>query len=399
VRGNGPRGLLSSHVVALLQEQLPAVGQLTLAVITDEVPEYSTTLSGDLGRTIEGAISTALHMFLQVVDAADDDPDAHAPLESARRGAYDLGRGEARSGRTANALLAAYRIGARISWRELSSTAVAQGTPAEVLVKFAELVFAFIDELSAASVAGHTDELASSGRLQQQRRERLGRALITGVARETLDDLAEQAAWAVPKTLTAVVVPASRVHDALVQLDPRTLDVPGDVAEVAVAEPVHVLLVPDAVKTRGRLLEIVASRGASVGPARPWSDVAESLSLALRARDLLGAAGDATLDANDHLDALVVGADLGALRDLRERALAPLSGLTPASAERLTETLQAWLLHLGRRGEIAEALHIHAQTVRYRMTQLRELYGDALEDPATVQSLTIALALDPAISD
>jgi DNA-binding PucR family transcriptional regulator len=30
--------------------------------------------------------------------------------------------------------------------------------------------------------------------------------------------------------------------------------------------------------------------------------------------------------------------------------------------------------------------------VRYRMGQLRELYGDGLEDPATVLALTVALA-------
>jgi hypothetical protein len=30
--------------------------------------------------------------------------------------------------------------------------------------------------------------------------------------------------------------------------------------------------------------------------------------------------------------------------------------------------------------------------VRYRMGQLRELYGDRLDDPATVRDLTIALA-------
>ena len=33
-----------------------------------------------------------------------------------------------------------------------------------------------------------------------------------------------------------------------------------------------------------------------------------------------------------------------------------------------------------------------AQTVRYRMNQLRELYGDALEDPQSVLMLTLALA-------
>ena len=38
---------------------------------------------------------------------------------------------------------------------------------------------------------------------------------------------------------------------------------------------------------------------------------------------------------------------------------------------------------------------MHPQTVRYRMTQLRELYGDRLDDPASVLELTIALAESP----
>jgi DNA-binding PucR family transcriptional regulator len=49
------------------------------------------------------------------------------------------------------------------------------------------------------------------------------------------------------------------------------------------------------------------------------------------------------------------------------------------------------LLHHGRREDIAAALFVHPQTVRYRMQQLRDLYGDRLEDPETVLALTVAL--------
>ena len=34
---------------------------------------------------------------------------------------------------------------------------------------------------------------------------------------------------------------------------------------------------------------------------------------------------------------------------------------------------------------------MHPQTVRYRMGQLRDLYGDKLDDPDTVLALTLAL--------
>ena len=40
-------------------------------------------------------------------------------------------------------------------------------------------------------------------------------------------------------------------------------------------------------------------------------------------------------------------------------------------------------------------LFVHPQTVRYRMGQLREAYGDGLDDPETVLALTVALACSP----
>ena len=63
----------------------------------------------------------------------------------------------------------------------------------------------------------------------------------------------------------------------------------------------------------------------------------------------------------------------------------------PATAERLAETLRSWLLHQGRRDDVAADLFVHAQTVRYRMGQIRELFGDRLDDPRVVLDLTIAL--------
>jgi DNA-binding PucR family transcriptional regulator len=88
----------------------------------------------------------------------------------------------------------------------------------------------------------------------------------------------------------------------------------------------------------------------------------------------------------------VLTADIEALDDLRARALAPLASLKPATAERLAETLRSWLLHQGRREDVAADLVVHPQTVRYRMTQIRELYGDRLTDPESVLELTLALA-------
>ncbi|MCC5948169.1 MAG: helix-turn-helix domain-containing protein [Nitriliruptoraceae bacterium] len=409
--------LFAPEVVAALRTQLSSAAGSALTAVTDEVPEYARTLRGDIASDIERAIAAALETFLRLLAPDAQEPGA-APLDAARRGAYELGRGEARADRTADALLAAYRIGARVSWRVLSSTAVEHGTPAPIVARFAELVFAYIDELSAASVAGHADEIAASGRLQQQRRDLLGRTLVAGAPTATLVELADQAAWPLPDTLTAVLIPAARVHDTLPHLEATTLHVPADAAgphavgtdapdtpvdthtdEVAgdgpppgPAEAPSVLLVADVVRTRPYLRRILEGRGAVIGPVRPWTRVGESVEVATRARRLLGHDGGEVVDVTDHLAELVVSADPASLQDLRDGVLAPLDGLAPGTADRLRETLRAWLLHLGRRSEVAEALHVHPQTVRYRMNQVRERYGDRLDDPATVQALTIALA-------
>ena len=206
--------------------------------------------------------------------------------------------------------------------------------------------------------------------------------------------MAERAGWVPPRTLTAVVLPEEKVHGALVSLDPRTLrsteDVPGD-------DELVVLVVPDADgRSRPALLRSLDGRDAVVGPARPWTAAAESYARACRALQLgLAPDGSAPLDTDDRLADLVLRADDGALADLRARALAPLADLSPGAREKLTETLRSWLLHHGRREKIAEALFVHPQTVRYRMTQLRELYGKGLDDPRTVLELTIALGAGP----
>jgi DNA-binding PucR family transcriptional regulator len=153
-----------------------------------------------------------------------------------------------------------------------------------------------------------------------------------------------------------------------------------------------VLLVPDLDgRHRGQLRSALQGRRALVGPARPWLLAESSYRRALRARDLT--VDDAVVDTDEHLVELVLTADREAAADLRRHALAPLAGLRPNTAERLAETLRSWLLHQGQRDAVAADLFVHAQTVRYRMTQLRELYGDRLNDPATILELTVALGV------
>jgi hypothetical protein len=394
----GAGGLeLESRIVDTLRSRLPAVAEQTVAAVTVEVPGYAGALTGEMGENIENAVQMALGGFLRLAEHARDS-DPSTPLGPALDAAYALGRGEARSGRSMDALLAAYRVGARVSWRELSSTAVETGVSSAMLANFAELVFAYIDELSAASVAGHADELETTGRVRQRYLERLTQGLLSGAPEEVLVAGAERADWPAPRTLTAVLLPTAQVRAVVSLLDSRTLQSAEDLPGLESAEDITVLLVPDMEGvSRSQLARVLHARHAVMGPARPWTQAQASYRRAARALtlELQGDPSGAPVDTDAHLPQLLLGADLEALADLRARVLEPLSGLRPATAQRLAETLRSWLLHQGRRDDVAADLFVHPQTVRYRMGQLRGLYGERLEEPATVLELTIALADAP----
>jgi PucR C-terminal helix-turn-helix domain len=394
---NNAARAIPDDVAAAMRAELPSVAERTVATIVVEVPSYADAFSGEMGRAIENAVQLALAGFLELATAPGG-ADASTPIRPALDGAYKLGRGEARGGRSMDALLAAYRVGARVAWREMSATAVATGLDPASLARFAEMVFAYIDQLSASSVAGHSDELTSTGRAQQRDRERLAQLLLAGATPAVLDAAADRAGWSPPRTLTAVLVAEAATRGVLALLDQRTLQAPEEVSAATATEECTVLLVPDAEGDgRAPLLRSLAGRDAVVGPPRPWREVTASHTRALRALALGLAPGpDGALDTEQRLADLVLRADGEALADLRARVLAPLAELAPGAREKLTETLRSWLLHHGRRDRVAEELFVHPQTVRYRMTQLRELYGPRLEDPATVLELTVALALPDA---
>jgi len=386
---------LEQDVFERLRGVVPRVAAEAVETIMREVPSYARPFSDAMGARIRTAVELALVNFLELARVGSG-TDPAEPIAPSTAAAYELGRGEARSGRSMDALQAAYRVGARVCWRGLSREAVATGVPAATLGAFAELVFAYIDALSSASISGHADELATAGRARERYRDRLAALLVGGGEEADLVAAARRADWHPPRSLTAVLLPEGQLRAVLGLLDARTLAMSTEPAGVD-DEDAGVLLVPDATgRDRERLVRQLEGRGAIIGPERPWLQVHRSFQRVLRAREFLPQPNSrGTLDTDDLLAELLLSADPEALADLRARALAPLAAVRPTVRLRLEETLRSWLLHHGRRELIAVHLFVHPQTVRYRMAQLRELFGDRLDDPEEVLRLTMALALQP----
>ena len=171
----------------------------------------------------------------------------------------------------------------------------------------------------------------------------------------------------------------------------------GEEAIGAGIERLAVVLVPDAgAPARARRLTAAAQgRPAALGPAVPLAlaglSVRRAVADARAARRRAGWATGTFARAEEHLPALVIAADPALGAELAQQRLAPLQTLADGPRARLTETLRAWLDRPGQVQAVAAELGVHPQTVRYRVKQLRELFGDRLEDPEARFELGLAL--------
>lgn len=374
-----------------LRKALPDLADRIIAAIADEVPSYARPLEGSFGRGIWHGVTVALRRFLDMLDGTAPDelgaflqPEAWG--EIAGRDVYvELGRGEVRQGRSLDALLAAYRAGARVAWSRCAEVAIESGVSAEGLATLAGAMFAYIDGLSAASAEGFAREQTVAAGEIGRRRDALATLLLDGrAAVSAVEEAAAAARWTPPARLTAVLVGVEHGKAFYGRIDM-------DALRVVRGEEAWALLGPT---RRAALLRSVRDLDAIVGPAVPWSSVHESARRALLARDArdrgwVPAAGPTFAD--QHLSTLLIHSDPALLADLTRRRLAPLDALPANSVERLAGTLLAWLSLRGERAKVAEVLHVHPQTVRYRVRQLRELFGPDLDDPDVRFELELVL--------
>ena len=382
---------LPLRTLEAMRTGLPALIDRMVEAVTAEVPSLAQAAQESWRPIIDASAAQLLSSLIDGLRPAAG-AGAAVPMQEVLDTAHRFGRREARNGRPPEVQLAAYRVGARELWRDWSALAAHDGVDRDQISAFAEMFFAYLDLISAAGVAGHAEEQARSGLDRERRRERLVRMLLGDATSGELDLAAEYASWATPRTLTAVAIPSAPQRGrAAVTTDPRTLHVPHDAIDSHIG--LRVMLVCDVGgAARPSFLASLNGSGAVVGPARDWKNAKSSIRRVMRAVHVRSTDPAAVLDTEEFLPELIVSADAEALADLRTRVLAPLVDLPEATQERLTETLRSWLLHHGRRDDVAADLFVSPSTIRYRLRQLREAYGERLRDPRVIAELTVALA-------
>lgn len=358
-----------------------------IEAIQREVPEYARPGDGSHLRSLRHAVGRSLHQFVtQLADPAVTRDEIAGVFR-------DIGRAEAAEGRSLEPLQASLRIGARVAWQRLHLR-VRQGVlDVELFARLGEVIFRYLDELADACAGGYAQASTEDIGEMDRRRKRLLRLIVADPPPPpaTMAELARAAHWAMPRTVAAVAL-VDRTKDSLTPLP----SLPPDVL-IDMTGPEPFLLMPDP-DGPGRVRQLeYGLRGwpAAAGPSVPPAEASCSLhwarqALRLAHRGVIGGNGG-LVRCSEHLSTLVVLSDTELVRQLGSHVLAPLGRLRPDQRERLEETLLAWLESADNAEAAAQRLHVHPQTVRYRLRQITELFGDLLRDPGTRFDLQVAL--------
>ncbi|MGW0733749.1 PucR family transcriptional regulator [Streptomyces sp. NPDC002851] len=360
---------------ALAMDEVPQLAEDILRQIRREHPQLPLVLddSGEPMALI--GIRRALEGFVQQLALSEDRPRYHPEVFQ------EFGRGEGLHGRTLDSLQAVYRLGVRLAWRRLAELGQEVEIPPPAMYELAEAGFEYLDGLVDQSVRGYAEAAArrAGERLRLQRK--LMELLLAEHRTDPTEALRERAArigWPLPARVAVGVLlrPAREAvapavgQDVLLDMEPE--------------QPRMVVPEPDAAGRSELLRRSMAGWSGAIGPPVPLADAAKSLrwaqaAVGLMERELLPS-GE-VLSCTEHTEALVLLQPEELIDDLARRCLAPLTHCGPAHGRRLAETLLAWLETRGGAPEVATRLGVHPQTVRYRLRQIRELWGDDVDDP------------------
>jgi hypothetical protein len=394
-RSVGLPSSLPRHLIASMRSELPSLTEEIISELRRDFPEYARPMDGPYGQALLTGVHQALSSFV------DLQADPSAPHDGRDAVFRRLGRYEAAEGRSLDGLQAALIVGAQVAWRRLMKVSGRSGLSSAAMALLADSIFTYVHELATLSVDGYRQARAKSDEAQQQWRRRLLRLILEhpSVPRRAITDLAELAGWTIPAEVTPVAVQArpddgcgSAQCEAVAEHD-AWLD--SDIlADLGCRQP-HLLLAGALTDAhRAMIGTVTAGCRVAVGLTVPLESAGDSLRWARQALALAvsGIIDDGPVTLCDkHLVTLLLLSDTALAEQVVRRQLAVLNCLTPRQQDRLTETIGAWLETRGTAAEIADRLHVHPQTVRYRLRQFEGAVGDQLANPEARFELELAL--------
>jgi PucR C-terminal helix-turn-helix domain len=358
-----------AELVASVEAEIDALVERIVDRIRDEIPDFRRLSSGALGDAVRGNVGRAL--------AALRDLRPPTPQELAL--AADIGRERAEQGLTVDAVLHAYRISVSGVWSRFGEVARARGADVASVLAFSETLWLWADAVMDVVGAAHREVELERTREEQQQRDAFVLAVLFG-------------------TIDATEL---RRDSAAYGLDPDREYVPfrarvsGSSRQVALAlsgeTGLAATLDHDLIGISARRPGPIDGVCVGVGPAARLAAVPAAFALAGRALQTALAFREAGVFSLSDLSirpAVLIDAPLGDA--FVARYLEPLAELGRLGDE-LEMTLRCWFDRDMRIDETAQALHMHANTLRHRLRRFEEATGANLRSPADLAELWWAL--------
>lgn len=318
--------------------------------------------------------------------------DPGASLKSPRA----TGSARAEQGVPYAAVLQAFRMGGRYIWELLVQRAAPENR--EVLLRAAADIWAVSDDLASDVTDAYRTALADKARRDGQMRSVLVGTLLDGDAGPT-EQVWETAGILDLGRFDQYVVVAAESPEPGVEGLP---DVERALARVNAAsawrlehdhqEGVVALRPGFGVDHLVALLGRLARGRVGLSNALPRLDDAQEGRR--QARTACAAATPGSRDVvrfEDHPLAVLLASSPDQARALADALLAPVLALPPDDRAVLVETARAWLAAGGSTSAAAHDLHVHRNTVRYRIRRLEEITGRDLARPVDAAELYVAL--------
>jgi hypothetical protein len=310
-------------------------------------------------------------------------PPGDEDLAAFRRSAKD----RATEGMPLEDLLHAYRLGSRIGWNALAEAALVDERPS--LLHGAEVLLDYIDRVSAAVSQAYLEERQHLVSEEERQLRNLLDALIGGgTLPAELRGLAEQMGLPLTDSYRPF---AAAVHEAPARRHSELASTLRDRGVLALTEGVRVAgLAPDGdpASMPGLGGDVVVA----LAPLTPRADLATALDDMRLLADLgrrLGRTGIVAVD--ELLPELLLASAPRLAEAVTQRVLGPLQAGRPQRTADLVETLSVFLDSGLDRRSAARRLHLHPNTLDYRLRQVHELSALDVRRPEDLVLVVLAL--------
>lgn len=374
-QGTGVHALES--VLATLADALPDLAEQTVARIRGELDSYAAISSEALTAAVDRNLVTAMRALRS----------GAVPAPDRLHGAAQTARERFEAGIPVEEIVRGFRISIALIHERFVDLAVTEKLPAAATVDGVRVMWGVADAFTTRIITEYHDLEVGAALRDAQRRISSVRALLAGAEPD------EVSLAALDASATYAAVHADVPDGSRGEAIRKTLEESGS------TESTRAFVVLDGTHCFGILAKRPADPEVSVGIG-PFVDLGDLPRSDREARQCLRVAQQAGRTGVQGLAELgwrLAAADRPDVGALYAAAfLAPLEAEGEFGAD-VRAAVTAWLRNTRSIPRAAEALTVHPNTVRYRLTRFAELTGFVQEDPDHLMGAYWAFELDPVV--